>query len=241
MSEQEYYKQKLIEKNQEFEDFVYIISHDVKAPLRAISNLSQWIEEDLGEDVTEEVQINLSLLKNRVKRMEMMMNALTEISRIKRTNLNIRELESRKAIEEIWEDLNVPATYQLELNGDFPAFQTLSQKLKTVLFHLIENAVKFQKRTDALVRVSCDELKTHFQFTVEDNGVGIDEKLTDKVFSIFFTMDSKEELNSIGAGLTLCKKILDFVGGEILLYSKENEGTKIVFTWPKEIDTKKNY
>ncbi|HPD65097.1 MAG TPA: HAMP domain-containing sensor histidine kinase [Bacteroidia bacterium] len=227
-------KEELKRKTEELESFVYIVSHDVKAPLRAINNLVEWIDEDLN-GTTGDVRENFDLLKNRVKRIENMMNALTELSRVRRMELDMAEVNTGAMIAEILE--MIPDSKKMKVEtGKMPVFRTMHRKLYKVLYALIENAVIFHDKEDGHIRISCKEKEDCYVFSVKDNGPGIPEDLQGKVFTVFYTVNSKDIRETTGVGLTLAKKILDFVGGNIQLISKQGEGSEFIFTWPKELN-----
>lgn len=226
-------KEELNAKTEELETFIYIVSHDVKAPLRAINNLVDWIEEDLngaGEDVKE----NFTLLKNRVKRIESMMNALTELSRVRRMELDIAETNVTNLIQDILDIIPEKKNIQIEI-GQMPVFRTMHRKLYKVLFALIENAIFFHDKPNGKVIAYCQDQGDMYTFGIKDNGPGIPEELISKVFTVFYTVNPKDIVETTGVGLTLAKKIVEFVGGEIKLYSRQNEGCEVIFTWPKTI------
>ena len=142
------YQTELEELKKEYADFIYIVSHDIKAPLRAISNLTNWIEEDLGSNVSEDVLNNFELLKNRISRLEGMMNALLEVSRVNSIEMELYEVNLPKLVNDsiliIEEQQNVEFHLNYYLRNE--SFETLGKKLQKVLFNLLDNAVRFHDK-----------------------------------------------------------------------------------------------
>ncbi|MFB9862573.1 sensor histidine kinase [Rufibacter immobilis] len=229
-------EQQLEDLKQEYEEFAYIVSHDLKAPLRAISNLSGWIKEDLGDQMDEDVQNNILLLQNRTERLERMINGLLTFSRIPRMDLEVREVNVESLVAEI--SATFRETYQAEVHTSaLPTFTTYSKKLETVLHHLVQNAVKFNARETPQVWVEASEQEDAFVFTVRDNGMGIPADIQEKVFKMFYTVQPKDKEENLGVGLTICRKIVQFVGGDITLTSTPEIGTEVQVYWPKHVNT----
>ncbi|AMM52024.1 hypothetical protein TH61_13690 [Rufibacter sp. DG15C] len=219
---------------QEYEEFAYIVSHDLKAPLRAICNLSGWISEDLGENIDPDIAHNIKLLQNRAERMERMINAVLSFSRVNRQELDIGEVDVKELV------LEVAALFQkshgLHLTVEpLPTFTTYAKKLETVFAKLLENAVTFNESGKPEVHISAAEQESFYTFTVTDNGIGISEDAKEKVFKLFYTVQPKDEEEHLGAGLTIVKKIVQFVGGTIQVQPTMDQGATFQFTWPKHI------
>jgi signal transduction histidine kinase len=231
------YKAELEELKKEYSNFIYIVSHDIKAPLRAISNLTTWIEEDLGSDAAEDVQNNFKLLKNRVSRLESMMNALLEVSRVSSLEMEFYEVNLPKLVDDsiqiIKEKQNVEFHFNYDLNKE--SFQTLGKKLQKVLFNLLDNAVRFNDKEKGNVFIEIIEKETEYEIKIIDDGPGINDQVSDKIFNIFYTVNSKDVLETIGAGLTISKKIVKMVGGKIEYFPAENNGSVFIVNWPKTI------
>jgi signal transduction histidine kinase len=227
-------REELRQKSAELEEFIYIVSHDVKAPLRAITNLTAWIEDDLADIENDEIKENINLLKNRVNRMERMLSALTDISRIHRMGLEISPVDVEDLCSKLFQQLNPPAQCRLKMS-DLPVFETYSMKLKRVFHELLSNAVMYSGENENLVEVEAADKGDFYEFKISDQGIGIADEALGKVMKIFYTVHIKDERDTTGAGLTIVSKILQFVGGKIKIESKENQGSRVVFTWPKRI------
>ncbi|WP_205503266.1 sensor histidine kinase [Rufibacter psychrotolerans] len=227
-------QQQLEALRKEYEEFVYIVSHDLKAPLRAISNLSGWIKEDAGSQLDEETQHNLELLQNRAERMERMLNGLLLFSRATRQDLDVREVN----VHDLVQDLALPYQQERGLRlhlHNLPVFTTYAKKLETVLHHLLQNAVKFNEQEQPEVWLEAREQEESYLFTVRDNGVGIPPDAQEKVFKIFFSVQSRDQQENVGVGLSIIRKIIQFVGGTLHLHSEVGQGATFSFTWPKTV------
>jgi PAS domain S-box-containing protein len=225
---------RLLEKsNKELDQFAYIISHDLKAPLRAISNLSLWLREDLGTSLSEENAQNLTMLRGRVVRMESLINGVLEYSKIGRVNVTAESVDTFLLLGEILEMLSPPSHVQVEINSNLPVIEAPKTMLLQVFSNLIGNAIKYNDKEKALVRITCREYEGGHEFSVSDNGPGIPEEFQEKIFVIFQTLQSKDKFESTGIGLTIVKRILEDRGGSIRVESSAGQGSTFIFNWPK--------
>ena len=233
MEKEDNSKEELRKLKADYNDFVYIVSHDLKAPLRAIMNLSTWIEDDLAEIEAGDVKANFKLLKNRVSRLEAMLNAILQISRIQRMDLEIVPVDLNKILEEVLTYIPNSKQVELSIKSKVPHLITYKEKLFNVFLYLIDNAVKFNTNEIKTVSITIEELSDFYKFSVEDNGIEIEN--LEKIFTIFYCIASKESTANTGAGLTIAKKIIEFVGGTLSVKSEFGKGSIFSFTWPKII------
>ncbi len=224
----------------EFEEFSYIVSHDLKAPIRAISNLSAWIEEDLGEEIPGEVKHNMHLLRSRANRLERMVDSLTQHYRVSTQELDVLPTQVAELAREVVNDLSDPESVVLQLPQPLPQFVTYRQKLRSVLQHIIGNAAQHSGKRITEVVLQAKEHAICYEFSVQDNGAGVPAEALDKIFKMFYTVAPKDTVDTDGAGLALTKKIVQFVGGHITANSNELNGLTVIFTWPKYIPSTEN-
>ncbi|HEX9151802.1 MAG TPA: HAMP domain-containing sensor histidine kinase [Flavobacterium sp.] len=229
-------QEELAALKKEFEEFVYIVSHDIKTPMRAISNLATWIEEDLGSNADEAILDNFKLLKNRVERLEKMMNALLELSRVNSSEMELYEVNIPKSVNDCVEMLedksNVEFHFAYNLKNENTI--TLGKKLQKVLFHLLDNAIRFHDKEKKNVFVEIIENETDYEIKVSDDGPGIPEEVKEKIFSIFYTVNSKDIVDSTGAGLAITNKIIKLAGGRLDYAPIATNGSVFTFNWPKQ-------
>lgn len=227
-------KQSLENRNRELDQFVHIASHDLKAPLRGIANLSEWLEEDLAEQLSPEHQVHLALMRTRVKRMENLINGLLEYSRVGREAVDQQWVDTRELLLEIVDSLDPPETFQIRLPEIMPQFHTRGLLLSQVFANLLSNAVKHHDRDSGQVVVEWAEQGEYYLFSVTDDGPGIPLAQQERVFGIFQTLKGHESLSNTGIGLALIKKVVEDGGGSIHLQSVIDRGCRFEFTWPKQ-------
>ncbi|MEG4446816.1 PAS domain S-box protein [Microcoleus sp. AT9_B5] len=224
----------LKKRNQELDQFAYVVSHDLKAPLRAIANLSSWIEEDLSESMTEDTLHQMNLLRGRVHRMEGLIEGLLQYSRVGRIQVPSEMVKVENLLAEIIDSLAPPSGFEVKVEPGMPTFVTERLLLQQVFSNLISNAIKHNRAESGHVKISVKELDDFYEFSVEDDGPGIDPQYHDKVFVIFQTLEARDKVENTGIGLSLVKKIVEGQGGSISLESAEGEGATFRFTWPKQ-------
>lgn len=221
----------LEKRNTELDKFAYVVSHDLKAPVRGIHNVIKWIEEDLGSELTPELKKYLSIIPQRTKRMQDLINGLLDYARVSEKT-QTSEIDVYKMVTDIIDSI-VPRNFTVELNN-LPRLYTEPIKLEQVFTNLISNSVKYTPHQNGHISITCIESGGFYQFSVTDNGIGIDPEYHQKVFEIFQTLREKNEEESTGVGLAIVKKIIDEQHGTIQLNSRSGEGTEFIFTWNKK-------
>jgi len=217
--------------NKELDQFVYYVSHDLKAPLRAISNLALWIREDVNDVLTDEARKNFDMLRSRVARMEAMIQGISEYARIEgRSTYELVNVS--RLLSEVLAELAVPPHINIEITQVMPVLRTSKKELQKVFFNLIDNAIKYNNKPEGKISVYSEEKDDHYEFIVEDNGPGIPADSYEKIFMIFQTLHSKDKFESAGVGLTTAKKIVEKYGGQIHVESTVGKGSRFIFTWP---------
>lgn len=245
----------LEKRNQELDQFTYVLSHDLKAPLRAIANLSQWIEEDLTEQeataISAETQHHMNLLRGRVQRMEVLIEGALQYSRVGRVETPVTQVNVAVLLQRVIDSLAPPPEFVIDIEPGMPTFFTERSRLEQVFANLIGNAIKHHNRTlpgnaaegtvdsetgqsPGLVQISVQDQGQFYEFTVADNGPGIAPRYHDKVFGIFQTLEARDKVENSGIGLALVKKIVENKGGTIRLESQTGQGVTFRFTWPKQ-------
>lgn len=223
----------LEKRNQELDQFAYIVSHDLKAPLRAIANLSSWIEEDIHDKLDQETRHQMDLLRGRVHRMEALIDGLLQYSRVGRLKTSQELVNVETLLAEVIDSLAPPPEFTIEVAGPMPTVNTERLPLEQIFANLIGNAIKHHHRPDGRIMVSFEDKGSCWEFAVTDDGPGIAPQFHEKVFGIFQTLESRDKVDSTGIGLSLVKKIVESQGGTISLESQAGQGATFRFTWLK--------
>ncbi|MCP4179492.1 MAG: HAMP domain-containing histidine kinase [bacterium] len=230
---------KLLEiKSKELEKILYISSHDLKSPILSISSLLNWLEEDLIDKLNNETEHLFSLLKNRVHRMDDILNSLLKYHSIKRGRYTISEINLESAIISLFKKITADnKSAKLLLSSDFPLIKTPGEALMFIIEALISNSIKHNNEQKITIEISLKKLPDYYSFTFKDNGCGIPVKFHSKVFDAFQTLKTKDEVEGCGMGLTIAKKIIETYKGKIFINTKFVSGTEISFTWPISINS----
>jgi PAS domain S-box-containing protein len=228
------YAEHLEHVNKELDQFAYVVSHDLKAPLRAINNLSEWIEEDIGDKVDVETKKNLNLLRGRVHRMENLINGILEYSRVGRkeprsNEVNVKELLSSMLSKEI-----VPENCNVKIPEELPIFDTEMVAFEQVFSNLISNSIKYNTSEHPEIEICFDSIGPYYKFSVKDNGPGIAAEFHEQIFTIFQTLQPRDKIESTGVGLAIVKKIINEKSGDVWVESELGEGATFHFTWPQQ-------
>ena len=224
----------LLRSNKDLEQFAYITSHDLRAPLRGIESLIAWIEEDMENTFDEHIQGYFNKLKNRVGRMDSLINGILNYSRIGRENKEKSEIKLNELLENAIDLLGVPAHCHIHVQENLPSVWANDTQLRQVFTNLIGNAIKYHDKEEIQIQIRYEEKLSVHQFCVADNGPGIEAEYHEKIFTLFQTLQSRDKVESTGVGLTVVKKIIELYGGSIWLESVFGEGCQFYFTWPKK-------
>lgn len=219
--------------NKELDQFAYVASHDLKAPLRGIANLSQWIEEELGSAVNDQAKEYLSLLRGRIHRMEGLIEGILSYSRAGRAKHGADDVDVRALIEEVIELVAPPEGAVVTIEGDMPVLHTERLPLQQVLLNLITNGLKYAGGADARIRIEASEAGAFYEFRVADNGPGIAPEFHEKIWGIFQTLNPRDKVEGTGIGLALVRKIVENKGGRAWVESAAGAGATFHFLWPK--------
>jgi len=220
--------------NKELQDFAYVTAHDLKAPLRGIGTLTDWISSDYADKFDAQGREQLALLKGRVSRMSELIDSILHYSEIGRTSKCREWVDLNKLLPEIIAQLAPPEEMEITIDDKLPEMVIEKVRLVQVFQNLIGNAIKYIDKPRGRIRVTCTSDEQFWTFSVSDNGPGIDEKYFDKIFQMFQTLTRRDELESTGIGLSVVKKIVELHGGTVWVESQVGEGTTFSFTLPKQ-------
>jgi len=226
----------LARSNKDLDDFAYVASHDLKAPLRGIDQLAKWTLEDVEESNLTDVTENLTLLRSRVHRLETLLDDLLMYSRANKQEHSVSTINSKALIEDTFLLMSPPSHFSLFVNGDMPIFTTAKSPFSQVMRNLLHNSLKHHDKGKDKIEVSCSEDEQFYKFSVKDNGPGIPDKHHEHIFKMFTTLKPRDEVEGSGMGLALINKIVQHYKGKVHLSSTLGQGCTFTFTWPKAID-----
>jgi len=218
---------------EELEQFAYVTSHDLKAPLRGIVNLADWLQEDLAGKLNRDTTEQFVLLQDRVGRMQALIEGLLEYSRVGRTPGTAESVDAGALLEETLDSLSLPDDVVVEI-APMPTLHTDRLRLGQVFANLIGNAVKHHTGSQPHIWIAARETATFYEFSVADDGLGISPRYQEKVFMMFQTLTPRDVGDDSGIGLALVKKIVEEQGGSVTLESEEGRGSTFRFTWSKQ-------
>ena len=226
-----------IDAYRELDQFAYVASHDLKAPLRGIANLAQWIQDDTGEQLGAESTEHMRLLQGRVHRMEALIDGILTYSRAGRMLNSPERVDTGALVREVIELLAPPDEVTIEVPSQMPAVNAERVPLQQVFLNLVGNAVKHSRveRSDVIVHIDWRDLGDAFEFSVSDNGPGIDPQYHERIWGIFQTLAPRDKVEGTGIGLSVVRKIVETRGGFTSVESSPNRGATFRFSWPKTV------
>lgn len=221
--------------NDDLSAFAYVASHDLKSPLRGISQLANWITEDLAEGNTTAINGHLCMMQKRISRMEKLLDDLLLYSRAGRSKSLMEDLDAYELVRQIFDSYLPVSSFQLYLGGKSFPMRTYIPTLEQVLRNLMSNAVKHHDRSYGTITVTVSRVADDLaEFKVIDDGPGIAAKFHQRIFQMFQTLRPRDEVEGSGMGLALVKKLVESADGKISLHSNAptQRGCTFIFTWP---------
>jgi PAS domain S-box-containing protein len=225
--------QKVAEINEELTHFAYVVSHDLKAPLRGIKLITEWLCTDYGDKLGDEGKEQLGLLQSRVARMHNLIDGVLQYSRVGRIKEDMVPVDLNELIPGIVDGIAPPEHIHIAVQPGLPVIEGERTRIIQVFQNLLGNAVKFLDKPAGEVKVGCVQDGDFWRFSVSDNGPGIDAKYFDRIFRLFQTLAPRDEFESTGVGLAVVKKIVEMYGGRIWVESEFGHGATFFFTTPR--------
>lgn len=224
----------LRESNKELENFAYVVSHDLKAPLRGIGSVTSWLISDHGERLDDEGRELLNLLKGRVARLGKLIDGILQYSRAGRKQQDVEPEDLNPLLQGVIDMLDPPETMTVTIQPDFPVVPCDATRMRQVWQNLVGNAIKYMGREDGTIELGwAEHSPRYWRFHVRDNGQGIDPKYHEKIFQVFQTLTPRDQTESTGIGLSIVKKSVEQAGGNLTIESNIGEGATFTFTWPR--------
>jgi signal transduction histidine kinase len=219
--------------NLALDEFAYMISHDLKAPLRSISLYASWVEEDLGEALTPEAREHLQRLQDRIGRMRSMIEGVLAFARAGREMSRPEHVETDRILAGVLDLLDPDPRVEVRIDGPMPAIVTRVAPLQQVFLNLLSNAIRYASPEGPQIRLGARQAGGFYEFFVADNGPGIAPDLQTKIWTLFHTLEPEESAGGTGIGLAIVKKLVEAEGGKVWVTSSEGDGATFHFLWPR--------
>jgi PAS domain S-box-containing protein len=226
--------EKVKKTNDELNDFAYVVSHDLKTPLRGIKTLADWMVSDYSDKLDQNGKEQMKMLTTRVDKMYNLIDGVLKYSRIGREKENVETVDLNELVIEAVDMTSPPENIEITIQNKLPVVECDKTRISQVFQNLLSNAVKFMDKPKGFIKIGCFEEEGFWKFSISDNGPGIEEKDFERIFKIFQTVSKNNSFESTGVGLTVVKKIVELYGGRIWIESKVGEGSTFFFTFPKK-------
>jgi PAS domain S-box-containing protein len=232
-------EQALKKSNEELEQFAYVASHDLQEPLRTVSNYAELLQRRYRGKIDNDADEFLGYMEESVQRMSRMIKDLLEYSRVGKNIQDFGVIDTSATVREVVDSMqNMVQQKGAKIieTGGLPRIQASRSHITRLFQNLIANGIKFNKSTFPEVTVTVEKIPNYWKFRVKDNGIGIDPAYNERIFGIFQQLHTKSEYEGTGIGLTICKKIVEKLGGSIWVESRIGEGSSFYFTIPDTVE-----
>ncbi|MCK5586028.1 PAS domain-containing protein, partial [Candidatus Bipolaricaulota bacterium] len=230
--------------NEKLEEFSHVVSHDLKEPLRTVETFSSFLLEDYEDKLDKEGVDYLNTLKRTSARMRQLINDLLSLASIHMDTKSFERINTQRMLEEIREDLEIRLRgVNLQVAGDLPPVRGSRVRIGELFSNLVVNGIKYNDKALPMIRVGWQKdarsNNNSVTFFVEDNGIGIESRYQERVFGIFEKLNPREDYEGTGAGLAICRRIVEEHGGTIWVESEVGKGSTFYFTIPRarEVET----
>lgn len=221
----------LTQTNSELEAFTYTVSHDLRAPLRAIDGFSNILREDYSGQIPEDAVALLDRISNNARQMGGLIDGLLDFSRLLRTEVTRVEVDLAQMVKQVLESLDGARRASIDCPLNLPKVHADPVLIQQVWMNLIDNALKFSSKVpEPKVEITCRQVDQGWEFSVADNGAGFDMKYSDKLFNVFERLHHKKDFDGTGVGLAVVKRIIERHGGQIWAQSSPGAGARFTFT-----------
>lgn len=227
--------QEITMANEELTNFAYVVSHDLKAPLRGIASLADWLSQDYSDKFDAEGREHMRLLIRRVHRMSALIDGILEYSRAGRIKETATLVNLNRLVREVIDLLAPPAHIEIVVEGPLPTLLADRTRVQQVFQNLVSNAIKYMDKPAGKIRIQYAKDGRMLRFSVSDNGPGIEQRHFERIFQLFQTLAPRDQIESTGVGLALVKKIVEMYGGQVWLESEAGAGSTFFFTLPQHM------
>lgn len=219
--------------NEELTNFAYVVSHDLKAPLRAIGSLADWLTTDYADKFDDDGKEHMRLLINRVHRMSSLIDGILQYSRVGRVREAVIDVDLNRLLRDVVDMLAPPAHIAVTIDASLPVIRIEPTRIEQVFQNLISNGIKYMDKTNGTIHVGCRAEGSNWRFSVADNGPGIESRHFERIFQLFQTLAPRDRVESTGVGLALVKKIVEMYGGQVSIKSTPGAGSTFSFALPQ--------
>lgn len=227
----------LQQSNEELERFAYICSHDMQEPVRMMNSYAGLLTDRCTGVLDESGSKYLGLIASNAQRMQKMIQDILTFSRVGRQEVQIEEVDCSEIIREVLAEFETTIVQNVATvtHDALPTIRTSPTLMRVLFQNLVGNALKFQDgRRPPHIEIGAERLERSWQFFVRDNGIGIEPKFHDKIFTIFQRLHRKEDYPGTGIGLSTCRKFIRLCGGDIVFESTPKQGSTFYFTLPSD-------
>jgi PAS domain S-box-containing protein len=219
--------------NEGLQEYAHIVSHDLKSPLRSISALASWLEEDFGDKLGPAGLSQLNLMQDKIASMDQLITGILRYSSIGSEKARFEICPTLELIQQLKATIYWPEQIALRFNGTMPSIKADKTQLQQLFQNLLSNAISHMDKPKGQIEIGYNDLGDLHEFSVKDNGIGIPKAYKEKIFEIFETLESGK--GSSGIGLSIVKKIVQLHGGTIWVKSEYGAGATFYFTIKKDI------
>ena len=228
-------KQKLLRAEEDLKSFASVVSHDIKAPLKSVGLLGEWVLADSKDILNKEAVEMLNLMTSRVFEISDLVEGILTYTKVGLDDNGILEVDLNNTIHQVIKLLDPPKHIKIKINTILPTIRVNPGVMQQLFQHLMSNAIKAIDKEEGLIQIDCEEFPNDWKFSMSDNGHGVEEKNTERIFTIFYTLNrsGKKEDKGVGIGLPIVRKIVNILGGTIHVNSRPEKGTSFHFNIPK--------
>jgi light-regulated signal transduction histidine kinase (bacteriophytochrome) len=218
-------------QNQELNNYTQLVSHDLKSPLQSIDALTSWLKDDYDKVLDENGKETIKLIRNNVEKMDNLVKGILQYSTIGSVERDFYDVDVHQTVERILRSIDIPEHFKISIPQKLPVVVADNFRIKELFRNLLQNAIAFNDKPEGEITIGYTDKGDFWQFYVQDNGNGIEEKYFEKVFVAFQKLE--DNYKSTGIGLSIVKKIIELYDGEIWIESTPNLGTTFYFTLKK--------
>jgi PAS domain S-box-containing protein len=223
----------LSQANEELQEFAHITAHDLKTPLRAIGTLADWLSKDYDDKFDEKGKEKIRMLVKRAVQMSALIDDILRYSRVGHNVKDKQKVDLNAVLSEVIAGIDPPENIEITVENKLPVLMCDRTQIHQVFQNLLSNAVKYIDKPRGQIKIGCVEQDDFWEFSVTDNGPGIEKRHFERIFKLFQTLSPRDEVKNTGIGLSIVKKIVELNGGSVYLESEVGKGSTFIFTLPK--------